>query len=182
MLLTASDYDFTPGATKSGGYSGDFVVKGCSQLSGNLRQWLVVEVFKANGLNSAPMAEHDFSMWLSNNTHGITSGGSHNLYEGSGTKAPLNFFDVIYTSGNSAEESTSTDKGFIAVDGLGALRSAGAPNHLYVAAANSGTAFTAPLGGAYVQGSTTTGLVAVNSTYFNSPGPNSLVAVEQVNP
>jgi hypothetical protein len=181
MLLTASDYDFTPGATKSGGYSGDFVVKGCSQLSGNLRQWMVMEVFKANGLNSAPMAQHGFSMWLSNNTHGDTSGGSHNLYNASGT-APLDFFDVIYTSGNTAGESTGTDKGFIAVDGLGALRSGGAPNHLYVAAANSGTAFTAPLGGAYVQGSTTTGLLAVNGTYFNSPGPNSLVTVEQVTP
>jgi len=178
MLLAASDYDFTPGATKSGGYSGDFVVKGCSQLSGNLRQWLVMEVFKANGLNSAPMAEHGFSMWLENNTHGITSGGSFILSEGSGSKAPLNFFDVIYTSNNSCGESTGTDKGMIAVDGLGSARSAGAPSALYVNAANSGSAFTAQLSGTYVQGSTVDNLLAINSTYFNSPGPNALVTVQ----
>lgn len=177
MLLTASNYVFTPGAEQSGGYSGDFVVKGCSQLSGNLRQWMVMEVFKANGLNSAPMAEHGFSMWLLDNEHGNTSGGSHILFEGTNS-APLDFFNVIYTSGNSIGESTGTDKGMIAVDGLGSPRSAGAPTALYVDTANSGAAFTAGLGGAYVQGSDVDGLLAVNSTTFTSPSPSALVTVQ----
>ena len=177
MLLTASDYDFTPGATKSGGYSGDFVVKGCSQLSGNLRQWMVMEVFKANGLNSASMAEHGFNFWAINNTHGSTSGGSFNFYEGSGTKAPLNFFNVMYTSGNSIGSTTGTAKGMLAIDGLGTARSAGAPTSFYVDQANSGAVFSQQLGGAYVQGSATDNLLAVNSTYFNSPSPSALVTI-----
>ena len=177
MLLTASDYDFTPGATKSGGYSGDFVVKGCSQLSGNLRQWLVMEVFKANGLNSASMAEHGFNFWAINNTHGNTSGGSFNFYEGSGTKAPLNFFGTMYTSGNSIGSTTGTAKGMLAVDGLGSARSAGAPSAFYVDTANSGAVFSQALSGAYVQGSTTDNLLAINSTYFNSPNANAKVTV-----
>ena len=177
MLLSAANYVFTPGAEQSGGYSGDFVVKNCSQLSGNLRQWMVMEAFKANGLNSAPMAEHGFSMWLINNEHGNTSGGSHIFYEGT-NRAPLNFFDVIYTSGNVIGESTSTDKGMLAIDGLGSARSAGAPTALYVDVANSGSAFTAGLGGTYVQGSDVDNLLAINSTYFNSPSPSALVTVE----
>ena len=177
MLLTASDYDFTPGATKSGGFSGDFVVKGCSQLSGNLRQWMVMEVFKANGLNSAPMAEHGFNFWAINNTHGNTSGGSFNFYEGSGTKAPLNFFGTMYTSGNSIGSTTGTAKGMLAIDGLGSVRSAGAPTSFYVDVANSGAVFSQALGGAYVQGSATDNLLAINSTFYNSPNPNALVTI-----
>jgi hypothetical protein len=177
MLLTASDYDFNPGATKSGGFSGNFVVKGCSQASGNLRQWLVMEVFKANGLNSAPMAEHQFNVWAINNTHGTTSGGSFNFYEGSGTKAPLNFFGTMYTSGNSIGGTTGTAKGMLAIDGLGSVRSAGAPTSFYVDVANSGAVFSQALGGGYVQGSATDNLLAINSTYFNSPNPNALVTI-----
>lgn len=183
MLLTAADYDFTPGATRSGGYAGDFVVKNCSQLSGNLRQWLVMEVFKANGLNSAPMAEHGFNFWAIDNTHGVTSGGSFILADGTfgavaGTKAPLDFFNIIYTSNNSCGESTGTDKGMIAVDGGGNLRSAGAPTALYVNVANSGSVFTAPLSGTYVQGSTVDNLLAIRSDVFSSPNSNALVTVE----
>jgi hypothetical protein len=188
MLLTASDYEFAP-ATKSGGYAGDFVVKGNTQSSGNLRQWLVMESFKANGLNSAPMPLNGFSLWLVNNTHGNSSGGSVILYEGSGTKAPLDFFNVLYASNNNVGESTGTDKGFIAVDGLGSARSGGAPSAMYVSLANFGTAVTAALGGTYVQGCTDdngTGLspaqgnvLAINSTFFNSPSPASRVSLQE---
>jgi len=190
MLLTASDYDFTPGATKSGGYSGNFVQKGCTQSSGNLRQWLVMEVFKANGLNSASMPTAGFSFWAINNSHGSSSSGSYILFEGAGTKAPLSFFDTMYFSGNSMGESSGTKKGMIAVDGLGAARSAGAPAHLYVSAANSGTAITGTLSGTYVQGCTDNNgsspalspvqgnLLAVNSTFFNAPSPASRISLE----
>jgi hypothetical protein len=123
------------------------VLKGNSQGTGNLRQWFVLESFKANGLNSAPMAQNGFSLWAVNNSHNNTSGGSFNLYEGSGTKAPLNFFNTMYFAGNNCGESTGTDKGLIAVDGLGSLRSAGAPTNFYVpmSSVNSGSALTAGL-------------------------------------
>lgn len=175
MLLTASDYIFTPGATASGGFSGDLVVKNCTQSSGNMRQWFVQEVFKANGLNSAPMPTYGFSLWFSGNTVGQTSSGTIIAYEGSGTKAPLSFYDAVYLSGNSFGDSSGTKKGAVAVDGLGAKRSAGAPMTIY-AENNSGTVFTTALSGTYVQGAATTNMVAVNSTYFDTPSP--LLAVE----
>jgi hypothetical protein len=190
MLLTTFDYEFAP-ATKSGGFSGDLVLKGNSQGTGNLRQWFVMESFKANGLNSAPMVQNGFSLWAVNNSHNNTSGGSFNLYEGSGTKAPLNFFNTMYFAGNNCGESTSTDKGIIAVDGLGSLRSAGAPTHFYVpvSSVNTGTAITTALSGTYVQGCTNTvggntvspvqgNLLAINSTFYNSPSPASRLSVE----
>ena len=187
MLLTASDYDFTPGATKSGGYSGDFVVKGCSQLSGNLRQWMVMEVFKANGLNSASMAEHGFNFWAINNTHGNTSGGSHNFYEGSGTKAPLNFFNVMYTSGNQIGATASGAKGMLALDGLGTVRAGGAPTHFYINEPNVGGEFSQNLRAGYINGASDAqdpangvNTLGVNTAVFSSPStvPNNPIAIE----
>jgi peptidoglycan hydrolase CwlO-like protein len=187
MLLTASDYDFTPGATKSGGFSGDFVVKGCSQASGNLRQWLVMEVFKANGLNSAPMAEHQFNFWAINNTHGNTSGGSHNFYEGSGTKAPLNFFGTMYVSGNQIGATASGAKGMLALDGLGTVRAGGAPTHFYINEPNVGGEFSQNLRAGYINGASDAqdpangvNTLGVNTAVFSSPStvPNNPIAIE----
>jgi TolA-binding protein len=173
MLLTVADYIFTPGATQSGGFSGDLVIKGCTQSSGNLRQWFVQQVFKANGPNAAPMPEHGFSLWLINNTHGTTSGGSHILAKGLPGVEPLTFFDIIYTSNNSCGESTGTDKGMIAVDAAAGnigLGSAGAPNHFYVGAPNTGTALTTPLtNSTYDNGSDVDNLLGVNVNYFTDP-------------
>lgn len=163
VLLFTPDYEFAP-ATKSGGFSGDLVLKGNSQGTGNLRQWFVMESFKANGLNSAPMAQDGFSLWAVNNSHNNTSGGSFIFYAGAGV-SPLSFFDTLYFAGNNCGESTGTDKGLIAVDGLGTLRSAGAPEHLYVAASsvNTGTSLTAGL-------TRTASVLASNPT-----GPGSLL-------
>ena len=187
MLLSASDYDFTPLATKSGGYSGDFVVKGCSQLSGNLRQWMVMEVFKANGLNSASMAEHGFNFWAINNTHGTTSGGSFNFYEGSGTKAPLNFFNVMYTSGNQIGAAPNGAKGMLAIDGLGTVRAGGAPTHLYINEPNVGGEFSQNMRAGYINGASDAqdpangvNTLGVNTAVFSSPStvPNNPIAIE----
>lgn len=197
MLLSAANYVFTPGAEQSGGYSGDFVVKNCSQTSGNLRQWMVMEVFKANGLNSAPMAEHGFSMWLINNEHGNTSGGSHILYDASG-KAPLDFFDVIYTSSNQIGATTGGAKGMFALDGIVSVqpRSGGAPNHLYTSTgivngegtANVGGEFMQPMRAGYVNGARDSqdpangvNTIGVNTAVFSSPStvPDNPIEIEE---
>jgi hypothetical protein len=156
---------------------------------------MVMEVFKANGLNSAPMAEHGFSMWLINNEHGATSGGSHILYDGSG-RAPLDFFDVIYTSSNQIGATTGGPKGMFALDGVGSLRSGGAPNHLYLSTgivngegtANVGGEFTQPLRAGFINGARDSqdpangvNTIGVNTAVFSSPStvPNNPIEIEE---
>jgi hypothetical protein len=167
IALLSSNYDFTPGANKSGGYSGDLVIKNCSQGIGNLRQWLVQEVFKANGLNISPMAENNFSIWAENNTHNNYSASSFALFSGSGI-SPLNFFDTLYFVNNNIGAGLGTKKGLLAVDGVGTKRNAGSPTNLLT---SGNTINDTAFGGAYQDGSTIPFLIGVNTSIYDLPSP-----------
>jgi len=190
VLLTSVDYEFAP-VVKTSGFSGDLVMKGNSQGSGNLRQWLVMDSFRTNGVKTDPMQENALSFWVINNSHNESAAGSFNLFSGAGV-SPLNFFNIMYFAGNNcAARSAGTQKGLIAVDGSGTIRSAGKPLNFYVplSSVNTGTAMTTALEGAYVKGCTDTidgtvvspeqgNLLAINSTIYNSPSPADLVELE----
>ena len=164
IFLGSVDY----GVSNSTGFAGDLVLKNNTQSVGFLRQFYLQETFKSNGPKADPMPTNAFSVWAEGNTFGVSSSGAFIFYAGAGL-SPLNFFNTLYFVNNTELQTFGTQKGLLAIDGLGSVRSPGAPAQFVVSNNLIGDIFPSSFNGAYQSGSTIPNILGVNSTYFTIP-------------
>lgn len=155
--------------SNSTGFAGDLVIKNNVQSVGNLRQFYIQEVFRSNGPTANPMPTNAFSIWAEGNRFGPYSASAFVFYEGAGTLSPLNFFNTLYFVGNNSGQGFGTQKGLLSIDGLGAVRSPGAPARFIVSNNVIGDIFPSSFNGTYQSGSTIPNFLGINSTYFTVP-------------
>lgn len=173
VFLGVKTYDLISIPNKSTGFTGELEISHCTQISGNLRAFVSMESFRANGPDTAPMALHNFSLNIHDNSYQNYRVGSISLYSNVPTDPPLDFFDTISLLNNTSGYGISTRKGLLSLDGSGTLRSTGIPNLLIADGNTIGDYISPPSGlsGTYFNGSTVSCLIGVNTTVYNLPSP-----------
>jgi hypothetical protein len=157
------------GPTNSTGFAGDLVIKNNVQSFGILRQFYLQEVFRSNGLTSAPMPLNALSLWVEGNRFTPYSSSSFVFYEGAGTLSPLNFFNILYFINNQTGQGFGSQKGMIGVDGVGAVRTPGTPAQFIVSGNVIGDIFPISFNNTYQTTTIIPNVLGVNSTFFSVP-------------
>jgi hypothetical protein len=157
-----------PYGSNSTGFAGDLVIKNNVQAVGVLRQFYIQEVFRSNGLTSAPMPLNALSLWVEENRFTSYSSTSFIFYAGAGI-SPLNFFNILYFINNQPGQGFGSQKGMLGIDGVGSVRSPGTPTQWIVSGNVIGDIFPISFNNTYQTGSTIPNVLGVNSTYFSIP-------------